>query len=160
MKQTILAAALFGAFATTAQAVDMNTDALKRMQQEGHKIADEAKAGKLIKANNGNCLATQGKPGTNGANLVTQKCNNKAKQHRWSFDGQGRLVNDGGLCVEVAGNKAGGAAQMSNCKGNAQQKWAMDGQKRLKGRNNLCLQVNGNKVVTADCAGGGNQKWR
>ena len=92
--------------------------------------------------------------------MVVQKCNDKANQQKWSFDGQGRLVSHGGTCVATAGNatKPGTNAVLQKCAGNAQQKWALDKQKRLAGRAGLCLQANGGNVVAAACSGANNQK--
>ena len=46
MKQIFLLPALAAILATGAQAVELNTDALKTMQQEGHRIVEESEGGR------------------------------------------------------------------------------------------------------------------
>ncbi len=161
-KHGFIAAGILGLCLGNAHAVDLNTDALKKMQQEGHKILEEEQGARMLRIDDGNCLAAGGKPGQVGASVVTQKCNDKANPQKWSFDDQGRLVSHGGTCVATAGNatKPGTNAVLQKCAGNAQQKWSLDKQNRLAGRSGLCLQANGNNVVAAACSGAKNQKWR
>ena len=161
-KQGFIAAGILGLWVGSAGAVDLNTDALKKMQQEGHKIVEEERGKRMFRLANGNCLAAGGTPGQAGASVVAQKCNDKANPQKWSFDDNGRLVSHGGTCVATAGNatKPGTNAVLQKCAGNAQQKWSLDKQNRLAGRAGLCLQANGSNVVAAACSGANNQKWR
>jgi len=162
MKHGIFAAGVLGLWIGTAGAIDLNTDALKKMQQEGHAILEEEQGFRSFRAGNGACLAAAGKPGQAGANLVVQQCNGKANQQMWKFDHQGRLASHGGTCVGIAGNKDAAVSNvvLQNCAGNPHQKWSLDKSKRLAGNAGLCLQVNGNNVVAASCGNGGNQKWQ
>jgi hypothetical protein len=161
-KHGFIAAGILGLCMGTAHAVDLNTDALKKMQEEGDKIIAQEKGFQMLRLANGNCLTAGGKPGQAGANVVVQKCNDKANLQKWSFDDQGRLVSHGGTCVGTAGNatKPGTNAVLQNCAGNPQQKWALDKQGRVAGRSGLCLQANGGNVVAAACSGAANQKWQ
>jgi hypothetical protein len=143
MKQVFLVTALLAATATGAQAVEFNTDALKSMQEEGHKIVEEAQAGRAYKAAGDLCLDIAG----NG--LVVRKCNAKARSQQWSMDGQGRLVAHDGRCVA--------GPQLAKCGAAKAQKWKHDGKQRLANQNNACLQVQSNppqagtRVVVAGC---------
>lgn len=161
-KHGFITAGILGLCMATANAVDLNTDALKKMQEEGDKIIEQEKGMRMLRMANGNCLTAGGKPGQPGASVVAQKCNDKSNQQKWSFDEQGRLVSQGGTCVGTAGNatKPGTNAVLQNCAGNPQQKWALDKQKRIAGRAGLCLQANGGNVVAAACSGANNQKWQ
>ncbi len=161
-KLGFITAGVLGLCMGTANAVDLNTDALKKMQEEGHKIIEEETGARMLRLENGNCLAAGGKPGQQGANVVAQKCNDKANPQKWSFDDQGRLVSHGGTCVATAGNATapGTNAVLQKCAGNAQQKWSLDKQNRIAGRAGLCLQANGGNVVAAACSNSSNQKWR
>ena len=161
-KQGIVAMVVLGLWISAANAVDLNTDALKKMQQEGHKIVEEQGALLTLRLANGNCLAAAGKPGQVGANLVVQKCDDNASAQKWQFDQQGRLVSHGGTCVGIAGNasKHGSNAQLQECAGNPQQKWSHDKQGRLAGHKGLCLQATGGNVMAANCGKSPSQKWR
>ena len=143
MKQVFLFAAMVVFTATGAQAVEFNTDALKSMQEEGHKIVEEAQAGRAYRAAGGLCLDIAG----NG--LVVRKCNAKSRTQQWSTDGQGRLVANDGRCVA--------GPQLAACGAAKAQKWKHDGKQRLANQNNMCLQVQssppqaGTRVVVAGC---------
>lgn len=152
MKPIYLLAATLVSIVPLANAVDLNKDALKAMQQEGHKIVEESKGGRNYKTGNGLCMDFA------GAVMLVKQCNNKPTQ-KWSFDGEGRLVASDKRCVA-------GAAQMQQCGSGNGQKWKLDGKKRLVNANNKCLQVQGNpakagaKVVVANCSNGANQVWK
>jgi len=153
MKQALLLAGLIAACVPTVQAVDLNKDAMKAMQQEGHQIIAESEGGngRVYKTANGLCLDL-----ANGA-LVVRKCNEKTNNQKWRFDDKNRLVAHNGKCVE--------GAQLKKCGGAAPQKWKLDGKKRLA-NNKLCLQTKGNppkggsKVTTATCGKAANQVWK
>jgi hypothetical protein len=152
MKRVFLLAGLMAACTTAVQAVDLNTDALKSMQKEGHKIVADSQSGKAYKTSNGLCLEFS------GGGLVVRKCNAKANKQKWKFDGQKRLVAYNGKCVDGAKLKKCGAAPS--------QKWKLDGKKRLANNSKQCLQAEGNppkagaKVVTAACGKAPNQVWK
>ena len=155
MKQTYLLAGLLGLCATGATAIELNTDAMKKMQAEGHKIVEQQQGARLLKLPNGQCLQAA------GANVVGAKCNGKASNQKWHFDDKGRLANQEGGCVSAqgGGNKPGANAIIQPCSGAGAQKWKLDGAKRLVNGQGMCLQANGNKVVTAQCSKNANQKW-
>ena len=154
MKQALLLVGLIAAGVPAVQAVDLNKDAMKAMQQEGHKIIAESEGGngRAYKTSNGLCLDL-----ANGA-LVVRKCNAKTKNQQWRFDDKNRLVADNGQCVEGARLKKCGAA--------TSQIWKLDGKKRLANNSRLCLQTEGNppkggaKVTTASCGKTANQVWK
>ena len=155
MKQTYLLAGLFCLYAVGAMAIDLNTDALKKMQEEGHKILEEEQGARAFKLPNGHCLQAA------GGNLVNSKCNDKASNQKWHFDNNGRLVSFDGNCVRAAGGgkHPGANAILPLCRGAGAQKWKLEGSKRLAKPHGMCLQADGKNVVTAKCSGAGTQKW-
>jgi hypothetical protein len=162
-KQGFIAAGILGLCVGTVGAVDLNTDALKKMQQEGHKIVEAEQGKRMFRLSNGNCLAASGSPGQVGASVIVQTCNDQANPQKWSFDDQGRLVAHGGTCVATAANatRPGSNALLQQCSGNALQKWSLDSQNRISGAAGLCLHANpGGNVIAAACSDADNQKWR
>jgi hypothetical protein len=155
MKQTYLLAGLLGLCAAGVGAIELNTDAMKKMQEEGHKIVEEQQGARMLKLPNGRCLQAA------GGNLVSAKCNDKASNQKWYFDDKGRLANQEGGCVsaEGGGKNAGANAIVQQCSGAGAQKWKLDGAKRLVNEHGMCLQANGDNVVTAQCSKNANQKW-
>jgi hypothetical protein len=168
MKYAYICAGLLAAYLPQAGAVDLNTDALKKMQQEGHKIVEESKQWRSFSLHNGQCLQVGGPPDKVGANLVIRDCNPKANSQKWRFDEQGRLTSFGGTCVGVAGDatKPGANAVMQACGGAKFQSWKHDGKQRLVNGLDNCLQAAGKadapsgNVVTANCSGSPNQVWK
>ncbi len=152
MKQLTLLSVLFIGVAAQVHAVEFNKDALKSMQQEGHKIVAESQGGKSYKTRNGLCLDFAGKV------LMVKKCKASGSSQTWHFDDQGRLVASDGRCVT--------GADLANCGSGNNQKWQLDDQGRLAGGNKKCLQTQGNppkngaKVVAAGCSGAANQVWK
>lgn len=152
MKPISLLAVTLVAIAPLVNAVDLNRDALKSMQQEGHKIVEESQGGRNYKTGNGLCMDFA------GVVMLVKKCNNKATQ-KWRFDDQGRLLASDKRCVS-------GTAQLQKCGTGNGQKWKLDGQKRLVNGSKKCLQVQGNpakagaKVAAAKCTKGANQVWK
>jgi hypothetical protein len=152
MKRAFLLAGLLLASITAVQAVDLNTDALKSMQKEGHKIVADSQGGKTYKTANGLCLDIA------GGGLVVRKCNAKANKQKWQFDDQKRLVAHNGKCVD--------GAHLKKCVAAPSQKWKLDGKKRLANKSKQCLQTEGNppkagaKVVAAACGKAPNQVWK
>ena len=143
MKQVFLFTTLTTLLAGNALAVEFNTDALKSMQEEGHKIVEESQAGRPYKSAGGLCLDIAG----NG--LVVRNCNANAKTQKWSVDGQNRMVAHDGRCLS--------GPQLSQCGNSKAQKWKHDNKQRLANQNNMCLQVQANppqagtKVGVAGC---------
>ena len=157
MKQIFLLAAL--ALVPGAQAVELNKDAMKTMQQKGHEIVEQEKAKEQAqksrpwKAGNNLCL----EPANGG--LVIRQCNAQSMAQKWTQDGKGRLVAHNGRCVAAG-------AKMAKCGDGKGQKWKHDGNKRLANANNQCLQVQGNqakagtKVIQAACGNAKGQVWK
>lgn len=143
MKQIFLLTAMSAMLVTAAQAVDLNTDALKTMQEEGHRIVEESEGGRAYKAANGFCLDVA------EGGLVVRKCKGGSKTQKWAMDGQSRLVAHDGRCVA--------GAKLAKCGGGPVQKWKHDDKNRLANQNKQCLQIKGNmpkagaKVVPVAC---------
>lgn len=152
MKQVFPLFALLFTFGPAAFAVDLNKDALKEMQKEGHKIVEESQGGRNYKTANGLCLDI-----ANGA-LVVKKCNKKSASQMWSMDDKNRLVAHDRKCVN--------GSRLQKCGSGKAQKWKLDGKKRLANQAQKCLQVKGNPpkggaAVTAEkCSGAKNQAWQ
>ena len=155
MKQTYLLAGFLCLYATSAAAIELNTDAMKKMQAEGHKIVEEQQGARLLKLPNGQCLQAA------GGGVGTAKWNNKTSNQKWYFDDNGRLVNQEGNCMSAqgGGKTPGAKAVLQQCGGAEAQKWQLDGAKRLANGNGMCLQAQGGNVVTAQCSDNANQKW-
>ncbi len=152
MKQLTFFPGILLAIAASASAVDFNTDALKAMQQEGHKMVAEAQDGRAFKTANGLCLDVAGKA------LMVRKCKSSGSSQTWHFDEQDRLVSSDGRCVA--------GPTLASCGAGKNQQWRLDGQNRLARAGNQCLQTQGNppgngaKVIVKDCSGAANQVWR
>lgn len=139
--------------AAGAQAVNLNTDALKSMQEEGHKIVEQAGDGRFFRSNTGQCLDIAGKT------LLIKACDDKATSQLWRFDDQGRLAAHDGRCV-------GDNAQLQACNKSKEQQWKLDGKQRLANGAGQCLQPQGNppeagaKIAAVGCSGAGRQVWK
>ena len=119
MKQVFLLPALAAILVTSAQAVELNTDALKTMQKEGHRIVEESEGGRAYKAANGFCLDAA------GAGLVVRKCQGGSKTQKWKYDGNKRLANHNKQCLQIQGNtpKDGAKVVATACSKAAGQVW-------------------------------------
>ncbi len=171
MKHKACLTALLGLFATGALAVDLNTDALKAMQQEGLDIVEQAKSWQSFELDvgeGGQCLQIAGPPNKVGANIVLRNCNKNAKNQQWTFDEDSRLVSHGDTCIGVAGNagKPGANVVTQECSGQNHQKWRLDAQNRLHNELKKCLQAAGKpgepsgNVISQNCGGSPNQVWK
>jgi hypothetical protein len=157
MKPAYLAAGLLALYIPWATAVDFNKDALKSMQEEGHKIVAEEQGFRAFKVG-GQCLHDNN-PGKTGAPVVTRKCDGKSKNQNWRADDQGRLVGQGGHCLAVQGN-AGAGAVTQKCGSSKAQKWQRDKKQRFTNGGGLCLQGKGGKVTSAKCSDAADQVWK
>ena len=142
MKQVFLLTAVTTLLASGAQAVEFNKDAMKAMQEEGHRIVEESQGGRAYKAGKEFCLDMA------GTGLVVRKCQGGAKTQKWITDSQSRLVAHDGRCVD--------GASLVKCAGSKSQKWKYEGN-HLANQNKQCLQVQGQppkagaKVVVSAC---------
>ena len=153
MKQAILCASLLTLFLPAAQAVDFNNDALKSMQEEGHKIVEAEEKSRAYKQASGLCLEAS------GSALVAGKCKGKPDNQKWYFDDQKRLVGHSGKCVNATAT--GAAAALQKCGSGKSQQWKHDGKQRLANGNKLCLQAGSDKkVVAAACGNSPDQVWK
>jgi hypothetical protein len=170
MKQPTLTATLLALSLTalpSARAVEFNTEALKTMQKEGHEIVEQEKGLRAFQLASGLCLhaAKTGKP---GAKLQVAACKEKSDNQKWRFDDEGRLANQGGTCVGIAGNakKPGAKAELQKCSGAAHQRWQVDNRQRLVNGLNLCLEAanNGKKagagLKSVACGDSPGQTWK
>ncbi|RLQ23290.1 hypothetical protein DWB85_01685 [Seongchinamella sediminis] len=152
MKRIFFVSALALGLIGPAQAVEFNTDALKSMQEEGHKIVAEAQGARSYKASNGECLDFEG----NG--LVLAKCNAKKNSQQWTMDDKQRLVAHNGRCV--------GGSNLQDCNNAKAQKWTHDDKQRLISNARKCLQPQGNppkpgaKVVAGNCSNSEQLVWK
>jgi hypothetical protein len=152
MKLKYILAGLLVACIPVVNAVELNKDALKSMQEEGHKLLDESSNGRAYKGAGGFCLDIA------GAGMVVKPCKSATKSQRWKLDGKSRLVAHNGQCLDGAGLKKCGSAPT--------QKWSHDGKKRLANGKKKCLQIKGNqpkagaKVVISACSGSAKQVWK
>jgi Ricin-type beta-trefoil lectin domain len=152
MKLKYILAALLVACVSATNAVELNKDALKSMQKEGHKLLEESSNGRAFKGAGGFCLDIA------GAGMVVRSCNSDAKKQLWKLDGKARLVAHNGQCVD--------GARLKKCGSGPTQKWSHDGKKRLANGKKECLQIQGNKpkagakVVISACSGSAKQIWK
>jgi hypothetical protein len=152
MKQKYILVGLLVACVSAANAVELNKDALKSMQQEGHKLLDESSNGRAFKGAGGFCLDIA------SAGMVVKPCKSATKSQLWKLDDKSRLVAHNGQCVD--------GASLKKCGSGATQKWSHDGKKRLASGKKQCLQIQGNKpkagakVIVSACSGSANQVWK
>ena len=152
MKKAYFLSVLMLCIGSAAYAVEFNKEALKSMQEEGHKIVEESQGTRLFKAAGEQCLDIA------GAGLVIRKCNASSKTQQWGLNGQGHLIAHDGRCVT--------GAQLQKCGAGKAQQWKHDGNKRLANAAQKCLQIQGNppkpgaKVVAANCSKSPNQVWK
>lgn len=152
MKPTYLLIGLLALYAAGAGAIELNTDAMKKMQEEGDKILDQELGKRSFKSSSGLCMQVS------GSKLSSGKCHDKAGNQKWYFDDKSRLVSFDGNCVS-SDKKAGARAVLQKCGGSSAQKWQLDSSKRLVNGANLCLQDNGGTLVAAECDNSPQQKW-
>jgi hypothetical protein len=152
MKLKYVLAGLLVVCVSAANAVELNKEALKSMQEEGHKLLEESSEGRAFKGAGGFCLDIA------GAGMVVKSCKSGSKSQLWNLDSQARLVAHNGNCVD--------GARLKKCGSGPTQKWSHDGKKRLANGKNECLQIQGNKpkagakVVTSACSGSASQVWK
>lgn len=162
MKYSYLLAAVLALGAAGASAVELNTEALKKMQKEGLERLEEQQGARTFGLSNGQCLNVAGAPDKAGTNVKMAKCNAEAKTQQWRFDDKGRLQSAGGLCLTVAGaQQALNNALLKTCQGGKNQQWQLDDAGRLvNGLGQQCLQGTRGNAMTAACNQAGNQKWQ
>jgi hypothetical protein len=161
-------AGLLAALLAGGAAAQFNTDALKKMQKEGHKIVEEQQAAEAAqKSVDEGGAAPAAAPvraayrsGANlcldsRAGLAVRPCNSQAATQQWALDADGRLVASDGRCVD--------GATLGTCAASNTQKWVHDGRSRLRNQAQQCLQPRaanaGAPVTTAACSGAAAQVW-
>lgn len=167
MKYASLGAALLALSTPFAGAVELNTDTLKTMQEQGHEIVAQEEAYRSFRASGDRCMQIAGPTDKVGANLGLSSCKADAKNQELRFDEKSRLVSRGGTCVGVAGDpaKQGANVVMQECSGDKTQTWKLDGDNRLSNGMNKCLQARGKpdsgkgNVVSANCGKAANLVW-
>jgi len=156
----LLAGGVLAALLSGAAAAQFNTDALKKMQKEGHKILEEQQAAEAAGGNKAPaarrayrvgadlCLDGQG-------SLTVETCNGKAASQQWILDASGRLVANDGRCLA--------GANLVKCAQGNPQKWVHDDRGRLRNAAQQCLQARsvkaGAAVTTAACGAAPTQVW-
>ena len=147
-------------------AAQFNTDAMKKMQKEGHKILEEQQAAEAAKAA-GDAGATGTSPARRayriGSNfcldarsaISVEVCSSSAASQQWAFDASRRLVAHDGRCLA-------GASLVTCAEGKAQ-KWVHDERGRLRNEAQQCLQPRnlkaGAPVIAAACGMAPTQVW-
>ncbi|TGD73307.1 hypothetical protein E4634_09725 [Mangrovimicrobium sediminis] len=171
MKHATLATLAFAVSVTVsapaALAVDLNTTALKTMQQQGHQLLEEAQDWRHFELKSKRCMQIAGGVSAVGANLVFRPCNATAQTQEFRFDDKGRLVSRGDTCVGVQGNalKLGASAIMQACDDSKAQQWELDDKNRLVNKDERCLQATGKpeqkqgNMILTKCSGSPNQVW-
>jgi hypothetical protein len=179
----LLTAGLLAAFLSGGAAAQFNTDALKKMQKEGHKIVEEQEAAEAAASaqSSGEAVAAdksvekasaQMQPTAApvartvyrygaklclnaGDALTIEACNGKAASQQWALNNDGRLVAHDGRCVA--------GASLVKCAGGKNQKWVYDKRGRLRNQSQQCLQAGGEKagarVSAPACSGKATQVW-
>jgi len=113
------------------------------------------------------CIDVPNSNGVNGQFLQLYTCNGTGAQN-WTFPGDG-TIRGFGLCMDVAwGSTANGAViQLATCSGNPAQQFVLTAAGDLVNpQANKCVDVDawntadGARLITWDCHGGANQKWR
>jgi hypothetical protein len=157
---------LLAALLASGAAAQFNTEALKKMQKEGHKIVEEQQAAEAAKPATGTQAA--GAPLARhayrfGADLCldarsvlsVETCDGRIASQQWALDAGARLVATDGRCVD--------AGSLVPCSGAETQKWLHDKRGRLRNRAMQCLQVRGGtpgaRVIAAPCSGVPAQVW-
>ncbi len=163
MKNTLFYSALAAMLllAPSAQAVKFNPEALRTMQEEGLKIANQLHTERAYRLGE-QCLHLEGDLQNFPANVVLQPCNDSAHQ-RWRFDEHSRFRNQSGACMTVQGDNALAGA----CGEGDQFIWTLgtQGQMTLKS-NGQCLTAQGKTVKAganvglAGCKGSATQIWQ
>lgn len=169
-------------------AAQFNTDALKKMQKEGHKIvAESEKNAADAKAADSEAKARTAAAGAGAQAAPTAPGAQKGIDEGRSFRFTESLCLDatGMLSVERCAKDAAGQrwrsddegrlvahtgqclapAGLTNCNAGAVQKWALDPQGRLANKAQQCLQVTGqppkpgSRVIAARCSAAKSQLW-
>jgi hypothetical protein len=149
--------------ASAAQAVKFNPEAMRTMRAEGEKIAEQALKPRTFRLASGLCL----QPGE-GGNVIAVTCQKDRKAQIWSFDEQGRVVHNGGLCLAAAGkpDAPGTNVVTRQCGNSAEFKWRPNANDQLVSGGTACLQVvgdvnkSGANVNIGACKVGPNQVWK
>ncbi|MEE4279068.1 MAG: RICIN domain-containing protein [Halieaceae bacterium] len=173
-----LFAGLLAASLAAGAAAQFNTDALKKMQEEGHKIVEEQQAAEAASAaENAKALAEKKAVEDTKATAVTlqrrayrhggtlcldargalsvETCNPRAPSQQWALDANNRLVAHDGRCLA--------GASLVKCAGGNTQQWVHDKRGRLRNQAQQCLQVRsakaGARVDSPACSGAPTQVW-
>jgi hypothetical protein len=151
---------LLAALLASGAAAQFNTEALKKMQKEGHKIVEEQQAAEAAKPAGAPLARHAYRFGANlcldaRGVLSVETCDGRMASQQWAVDAGARLVANDGRCVE------GGS--LVECTGAETQKWLHDKRGRLRNRSMQCLQVRGGtagaRVIAAPCSGVPAQVW-
>ncbi|WP_157976716.1 RICIN domain-containing protein [Parahaliea mediterranea] len=161
MKHRFLIPGLLALCTAGAYAIDLNTDALKKMQQEGHKIVEEEGKFRAFELPNGQCMQAAGDPSKAGVNVVMRKCDSSANSQKWQINPKQQLLSHGDMCVAVnaKAQTPGSNVVLKTCGGSKDQQWQLDDKGRLKNGFNHCLQAASGNVVTAACSASQQQKF-
>lgn len=158
-----VSAGLLAALLAGGAAAQFNTDALKKMQKEGHKIVEEEQAAKPANAAGGNKAAAARRAYRVGNNLcldgrgalTVETCNARSASQQWAMDDSGRIKAQDGRCLA--------GASLAKCAGGQAQKWTHDERGRLRNAAQQCLQPASTKagaaVTAVACGAAPTQVW-
>lgn len=113
------------------------------------------------------CLDNQSNRKVNKNKIQLYDCNGTSAQ-KWSFPGDGTIVNGNGYCLDVtgAGKAAKTLVQLYTCNNTVAQKWSLKSNGSIVNPNSgLCLDVkyagtsNGTQIWMWPCNGTNAQKW-
>ncbi len=163
MKISLVLGVVLSCVASTAFAVKLNPEAMRTMQAEGEKFAQQAMQPRTFRLSTGLCLTV-----AKGNGVIAATCEPKLQTQVWRLDDKGRVVHSSGLCLATAG-KAGepGTKVVSTaCGMSAQFKWRPNANGQLVNGGKACLNAFGNikqsgaGVNTAVCKAVPNQLWK
>lgn len=166
MKYSLIIFLLGSLFSSSTFAVNLNTDALKKMQKQGTQIATTAKTLATYRAVNGMCLTATGNVSKPGTRLSIRKCNNKVQQ-KWKISAKKEFIGGGLLCLNVIGSVKypGSSVNIARCNKTIKQKWSLTAAKQLKNNGGLCLNIEGainapnRPLLMRKCTKSKNQQW-
>jgi hypothetical protein len=158
MKRQLIMVGLLLAVASPMASAQFNTDALKKMQQEGHRLLEEAQeeegpavgAPRRYTIGDNLCL-TAAQP------LAIRRCRTEPAQ-RWIMDEAGHLLSADERCLA--------GAQLAQCNNSNVHLWQHDDRDRLANKAGQCLQLQGGlpasdskRVIVARCSEAQAQVW-
>jgi len=163
MKISLVLAVALGLATAGANAVKLNPDAMRAMQEEGERKLQQAMQPRAFRLSSGLCLQRGG-----DGNVFAGACAAKNAAQKWHFDKHGRVVHNSGTCLAVAGKPGspGSNVVTQGCGKSAHFKWKPQKNGQLVNAGKACLQAVGNinksgaNVNLGGCKAGPAQVWK